>query len=63
MSKALQYKQKEIHIYSNSWGPADDGYTVGGPGKFIEMSLEKGARQVRYIQIQWPEDCYYFVVL
>ena len=35
-----------IEIYSNSWGPADYGFIVDGPGVLTSLVLELGSREV-----------------
>jgi hypothetical protein len=46
-SKGLRHKRKKIHIYSNSWGPLDNGYMVHRIGPRVQKSLEYGAKKVR----------------
>jgi hypothetical protein len=29
-------------IFSNSWGPANNGYTIGGPGRLAAKALHYG---------------------
>eukprot|EP01118_Nematostelium_gracile_P016473 TRINITY_DN682_c0_g1_i1.p1 TRINITY_DN682_c0_g1~~TRINITY_DN682_c0_g1_i1.p1 ORF type:complete len:574 (-),score=145.82 TRINITY_DN682_c0_g1_i1:630-2351(-) len=41
-SAALCYKGNENHIYSNSWGPVDDGKRKEGPGRLAHLALESG---------------------
>ncbi|EDQ92062.1 uncharacterized protein MONBRDRAFT_14515, partial [Monosiga brevicollis MX1] len=36
-----------IHIYSNSWGPNDDGRTLEGPGPLARKALENGVQNGR----------------
>ena len=43
---ALSHNRNDIDIYSNSWGPYDDGYTVAGPGPLVAQALMEGATQV-----------------
>ncbi len=43
---ALGYESDYIDVYSNSWGPADSGFLVQGPGKLVEKALETGAKKV-----------------
>jgi subtilisin-like proprotein convertase family protein/subtilisin family serine protease len=38
-AEALSYKRDHIHIYSNSWGPAD-GYGAEGPGPLTLKAFE-----------------------
>ena len=45
-AKALQHKRQEIDIYSNSWGPSDNGYLVHGPGKLVKKALRQGTKWV-----------------
>ncbi len=47
--RGLRYKRnKQIHIYSNSWGPSDNGRTVKGPGPLVKEALKNGARRVSF---------------
>ena len=39
--------QDVVHIYSNSWGPEDNGIEVAGPGFLLRRTLETSAREVR----------------
>jgi subtilisin-like proprotein convertase family protein/subtilisin family serine protease len=43
-ARALQYRRDRLHIYNNSWGPADDGSTVDGPGPQLARVLRDGVR-------------------
>lgn len=43
---ALTWQSDTIDIYSNSWGPGDDGTTVEGPGDITLMALETAIREV-----------------
>ena len=43
----LSHKEDYIDVYSNSWGPLGNGFTVGGPGYLTESTFETGANQVR----------------
>ena len=45
-ARALGYKNNVIDIYSNSWGPYDNGFTVDGPGPLTSAVMERGAREV-----------------
>ena len=46
-SDALSWQgQDVVHIYSNSWGPEDDGIDVAGPGTLLRRTLETSAREV-----------------
>jgi len=44
---ALSYKPDENHIYTNSWGPIDDGRRKEGPGRLASMALANGVREGR----------------
>ena len=46
IADALGHNSSYIDIYSNSWGPSDDGFTIDGPGYLISLTLETGARNV-----------------
>lgn len=46
-SDALSYKPQYIDIYSNCWGPKDDGKTFGRPGKLGREALKNGATKGR----------------
>jgi subtilisin-like proprotein convertase family protein len=39
---ALAYRNQQIHIYSNSWGPFDDGASLEGPGPLTLDALRQG---------------------
>ena len=43
---ALSYLPNGIDIYSNSWGPSDSGYVVGGPGNLTTQAIANGAHSV-----------------
>ena len=45
--RALRYKRKFIDIYSNSWGPHDNGQLVRGPGAIVKRVLKRGVEKVR----------------
>ncbi|XP_065195045.1 furin-like [Sycon ciliatum] len=38
-SNAISLRPQHIDIYSNSWGPTDNGMTVGGPGRVTRRTL------------------------
>lgn len=46
-SGALGYKLQDNHVFSNSWGPTDDGNRKEGPGKLTLQALETGIREGR----------------
>ena len=45
-ANALGHMSDIVEIYSNSWGPIDDGSTVEGPGNLLQRTFEMGVRQV-----------------
>lgn len=45
-AEALNHALDLVDVYSNSWGPTDDGKTLEGPGKLTLMALEKGVKEV-----------------
>ena len=38
---ALNHASGDVAVYSNSWGPADDGLTMEGPGRVTLAALER----------------------
>ena len=47
VSQALTYKNQNIDIYSNSWGPDDDGKTLGRVGPLTLAAFEAGVTEGR----------------
>ena len=43
---SLTFENDIVDVYSNSWGPFDDGSTVSGPGTLTNIALEMGTTQV-----------------
>ena len=43
---SLSLKPNHIDIYSNSWGPSDDGTTVDGPGTLAKKAFVDGVTKV-----------------
>ena len=43
---ALSFQSNYIDVYSNCWGPKDDGKTFGKPGKLAQEALKQGAFKV-----------------
>lgn len=41
-AQALSFMSQSIDIYSNSWGPSDDGATLSGPGPLTLAAMEDG---------------------
>lgn len=46
-AEAFSHQSQHIDIVSVSWGPADDGRTVEGPGPLSALAVERGVRQGR----------------
>ena len=46
-ASALGYMPQDIDIYSNSWGPSDDGATISGPGPLTLSAIENGVYKGR----------------
>ncbi|ORX59146.1 hypothetical protein BCR36DRAFT_408674 [Piromyces finnis] len=44
---ALNYKYQINDIYSNSWGPSDDGTSLEGPGTLCNKALQNGVLKGR----------------
>lgn len=42
-SSALGHERQDIDIYSNSWGPSDNGETLEGPGPLMYAAMENDA--------------------
>ena len=43
---ALGRNSSYIDVYSNSWGPDDSGFSIGGPGHLTLLTLETRAKNV-----------------
>ena len=50
-ASAVSYFRNNIDIYSNSWGPADNGVTVDGPKYLTSLALKEGAEMVYSVRI------------
>ena len=48
IAEALGHYNDHIGIYSNSWGPPDNGRVVEGPGPLTTMTVKNGAENVYY---------------
>ena len=46
IAEALGHYNNHIGVYSNSWGPYDNGRKVEGPGLLTTMTLKNGAEKV-----------------
>ena len=49
--EALLHSLDIVDVYSNSWGPADGGRTVKGPGNLVKQAFEMGVNDVRKVTI------------
>nr|XP_054755926.1 proprotein convertase subtilisin/kexin type 5-like [Lytechinus pictus] len=45
-SSSLSFNYQHVDIYSASWGPDDEGFTVEGPNILAKKALEKGVKLV-----------------
>lgn len=45
-AKGLGFKQNYVDIYSNSWGPKDNGFEVAEAGVMTEEVLRQGSLKV-----------------
>lgn len=45
-ARALSYQNNYIQVYSNSWGPPDNGFLVQGPGYYSGRVLKEGTYKV-----------------
>ena len=52
IAEALGHYNDHIGIYSNSWGPRDNGRTVEGPDLLTTMTLKNGAEKVLRVSYQ-----------
>ena len=48
---SLSFQSDYIDVYSNCWGPKDDGKTFGKPGKLAQEALMQGALRVRSVML------------
>ncbi len=46
-ASALGHMTDKIQIYSNNWGPSDNGRISAQPGELLSQALETAARTVR----------------
>ncbi len=46
-AQALSYQDSYIQIYSNSWGPPDNGFLVQGPGYYSGRTLKQAVSKVK----------------
>ncbi|XP_041465657.1 proprotein convertase subtilisin/kexin type 5-like isoform X2 [Lytechinus variegatus] len=43
-ASSLSFNYQHVDIYSASWGPDDEGFTVEGPNSLAKKALEKGVK-------------------
>ena len=48
---SLGHLPQEIDIYSNSWGPTDNGILVDGPGALTRATMEEGTKTVSQLNV------------
>jgi len=46
-ARALSYKTDLNHIFTNSWGPFDDGKRYEGAGPLLRAAMEQSVKQGR----------------
>ena len=46
-ANALTYQKANVDVYSNSWGPSDNGQTLAGPGPMLLAALADGVTNGR----------------
>lgn len=49
-ASALAYNSDNNHIYSNSWGPEDDGMTMEAPGALARNSMASTSGRGKSLQ-------------
>ena len=47
---SLSFNSDYIDIYSASWGPDDNGWTVDGPGKLARQAFFNGITKVMIVK-------------
>ncbi len=50
-ASSLSYKNNYIQVYSNSWGPSDNGFVVEKPGTLLENAFENAVTKVSYLAL------------
>lgn len=61
-ASALGLHSQHIHVYSNSWGPADDGMTVEGPGPLTLAVIKQGVTHVSLLCLNYAASLVILVV-
>ena len=47
-ASSLGFQLQYVDVFSNCWGPKDDGKTFGKPGPLAAKALKRGAESVNY---------------
>ena len=55
--KAFGFRSDVIQVYSNSWGPNDNGFTVQGPSPLSYEALHEGITNVSLCYIVLCINC------
>ena len=59
-ASSLGFQLQYVDIFSNCWGPKDDGKTFGKPGPLAAKALKRGAETVNsitnYKKVFFPKD-------
>ena len=50
-ASSLGFQLQYVDVFSNCWGPKDDGKTFGKPGPLAAKALKRGAEAVRYREL------------
>ena len=50
-ASSLGFQLQYVDVFSNCWGPKDDGKTFGKPGPLAAKALKRGAETVIYNEI------------
>lgn len=45
-ARALSFRPHYVDVYLATWGPEDDGATLGGPGPLTLLALQNGVETV-----------------
>ena len=45
-AEALMHELSQFDIYSNSWGPSDNGQIYSAPGDVVQAALIRGVTEV-----------------
>ena len=57
-ASSLGFQLQYVDVFSNCWGPKDDGKTFGKPGPLAAKALKRGAESVNtanfYPSFHWP---------